>query len=185
MTSFLSYHQLRGFEIESTISGLLLLGKILGIGSVKIVHDFSSFNISSAYANILIHWIPYIAVTAQLIIYLSCYYWFRHEYKQRSSIPPESLVVYILISIMIFIATNKVFSPQYIIWLIPFIPLIRFRYVSILVIIALFTNLIFPSSFAMLIDLNTLAILLLNFRNILFIMLVIWILIDHRTFLRQ
>jgi len=185
MTSFLSYHQLRGFEIESTISGLLLLGKILGIGSVKVVHNFSSFNISSAHADILINWIPYITITAHLIIYASCFYWFRHEYKQRSSILPESFVVYILVSIMIFIATNKVFSPQYIIWLIPFVPLIRFRYASILVIIALFTNLIFPSSFALLINFNPLAILLLNIRNILFIMLIIWILFEHRTFLRK
>jgi len=181
-SSFLTYHQQRGLEIETLMSGIILLFKKMGIGSAEIVYNYTAFHLSSPYADTVLRWLPYITITLFVIILASCYAHFTEEFKAKISIPSESIVAYTTIAILVFIATNKVFSPQYIIWLLPFVPLLRFRYASLLIVIFLLTNILFPAGFRLLLDMHTLGVLLLNLRNGLFAALILWLLIDYTPF---
>ncbi len=179
--SFLSYHQQRGLEVESLMSGLILLGKTLGYGSAEIVYNYTAFHLSAPYADIALRWLPYLATIMFALVFASCYMHFRRE-SGHQIIPTDSLVAYTTIALLIFIATNKVFSPQYIIWILPFVPLLRFRYASLLIIIFFLTMMIFPAGFRLLLDLHYLGVLLLNLRNGLLAALILWLLIDYTPF---
>ncbi len=184
-TSFLTYHQERGLEIESVMSGLILLGKMAGILPAKIVYNYTAFHLSSPYADIILRWLPYIAITLFAIIYASCYIQFKKAFKAKNEIPTDSLLAYSILALLIFMGTNKVFSPQYIIWILPFFPLMRLRYASLFLIISFLTIMIFPVGFKLLIDANQLGIILLNLRNGLIVILTLWIFIDYFPFSKK
>ncbi|MBU1662299.1 MAG: DUF2029 domain-containing protein [Chloroflexi bacterium] len=181
---FLSYHQHRGLEIESLFGGLILIGQVLGLGleygPAKVVSNYGAFHLVSPYVNIAIRWIPYVVMFSSAIVFASCFGHFSKERNRYGLIPTDSLVAYIVITLLTFIATNKVFSPQYIIWVLPFVPLLRFRYASLLIVIFSLTIMIFPIGFKLLLDIHLLGVLLLNLRNGLLVSLILWMLIDFR-----
>lgn len=177
--SFLTYHQQRGLEIETLISGLILLLKTFGVGAAEIVYNYTAFHLSSPYADIALRWLPFITIILFVIILANCYVNFRDQYAQNRDISTDSLNAYTTIAVLVFIATNKVFSPQYIIWVLPFLPLLKFRYASLLIAIYWLTNMLFPAGFGLLLDMHTLGVLVLNLRNGLLATLLLWMLIDY------
>ncbi|MBC8505874.1 MAG: DUF2029 domain-containing protein [Anaerolineales bacterium] len=184
-TSFLSYHQQRGLEVESLMSGFILLGKMVGIIPATIVYNYTAFHLSSPYADIILRWLPYVAITLFAIIYASCYIQFKKAFTANNKIPTDSLLAYSVLALLIFLITNKVFSPQYIIWILPFFPLMRLRYASLFLIISFLTIMIFPVGFKLIIDANQLGIILLNLRNGLIVVLTLWIFIDYFPFSKR
>jgi membrane-associated phospholipid phosphatase len=87
-----------------------------------------------------------------------------------------TLVYSCVVVLLTFISTNKVFSPQYLIWLLPFVPLLRVRHAILLSIICGLTNLNFYSIYDSLVALQPVAVLMLNLRNMLIIALLLWLL---------
>jgi uncharacterized membrane protein len=179
---FLSYHQQRGLEIESLYSGIILLFQMFGIGTANKIYNFTAFHISSPYATIILKFLPYFTVFVFAMVITSCFFHFKKISKKSGNIPNDSLIVYTTIITITFIALNKVLSPQYVIWVLPFVPLLRFRYASLLLAVFILTNLLFPLGFRLLLDFHPLSIVLLNFRNALLIILVIWMMVDFHPF---
>lgn len=177
--SFLSYHQQRGLEVESLSSGLILLGKTMGFGSAQIVHNYSAFHLASPYAEIALRWLPYITLASFAILLASCYAHFKKVSAPQGPIPIDSLLAYTVIALLAFIATNKVFSPQYLIWVLPFLPLLRLRYASLLLVIFSLTTMLFPAGFESLLEMQSHGVLLLNLRNGLLVALILWMLVDY------
>src|SRR5207237_8892682 len=73
------------------------------------------------------------------------------ERRRLGQAHPESVVSYSLLFLMIFIATNKVFSPQYLLWLAPFVALLPFAgrtrqwFMWTFLAICLLSTILFPS----------------------------------------
>src|SRR5207249_2134955 len=102
-----------------------------------------------------------------------------HEEQVAGRVTSESLVAYSVAALLAFIATNKVFSPQYLIWLLPFAPLLRLRQASALLAICALTIVLFPFDYDHLLSMELLPVLLLNLRNLLVVALLVWLMVDR------
>ena len=177
---FLTYHQQRGLQLESLLAGLILIGHLVSQTPIKVVSNFSAFHLVSPQAEALLGWIPYLLISIFTIVFVFCFLHFRQVSKTDRDIPARNLNAYLLMTILAFILINKVFSPQYIAWILPFIPLVRFRYVSLMVVIMMLTVMIFPMGYELLKDVRVSGVLLLNLRNTLMVVLLLWLLFDYR-----
>jgi hypothetical protein len=174
--SFLKYHQHRGLQLESLSSGLILLINKLGGTEVQLINNYGAAHLISPLADNVLKWLPFTFLFMFGVVIFSCFNCFRREQARLGTVTTESLVAYVTVTLLIFIATNKVFSPQYIIWLLPFAPLLRLRQIGLFIVICIATFLIFPFFYWKLINLDLDLILLLNLRNILLVTLMFWLL---------
>ncbi len=169
--SLYSYHGHRGIQIESTYSSLLLLGNQWGWVEVGTGFSFGSFNLVGPVADTL-------AKISVLLLPLSlaAIYWFIYRRMKAASNPLHEIASYFLLVVAVVIATSKVLSPQYLIWLCPLVPLFsgRFRYAlwAVFIAIGALTYYIFPLHYQELIDLKSGAIAALLARNLLVIAII-------------
>ncbi len=184
MSVFFSYHQQRGLQIESLASGLLLLMHSLGVSTVYIVFNYGALHIVSTYSGMVLKCLPFIAVIAFCGVLSSGLCRFRQEQKLKGAISHESLTAYCVMVLLVFIMTNKVFSPQYMVWLLPFAALLKLRHSGLLLIICVLTIIIFPFKYRYIVNIHVLGVLLLNMRNLLVVILFFWMLIEYLPIIR-
>ncbi len=141
-----SYHAERGLQIESTYSSFILMGRSLGLTSLEVWHDYGSINIASPLADTLASLSPVIMALSLAIVY---WLFYRRQADRQPVL--NMMTSYWFISVLVFIISNKVLSPQFIVWLYPMIPLVTgyWRHLSWLVFIAvgLLTNYVFPGHY--------------------------------------
>lgn len=115
------YHAERPLQIESSwASPLLILSSITDF-HVAIVNSYGSHNvISSASEAVAFLSGP---VTAILLFLVYWAYW-RRGFDGNGGWSKLALLQYTAIVITVFILCGKVFSPQFLIWLLPLIPLL-------------------------------------------------------------
>lgn len=165
MIEFLRYHQQRGLQIESLPAGLILLAHVLLGTRVGLGFNFGALHLVSPLADAALRWLMPLFAVAYGTVLLLAFTRFRHEHREGRSIAPATLINFLLAGLLAFVATNKVFSPQYIIWLLPFAPLLRPRLAALLVGITAATIALFPYDYADLLALHDAPVLLLNARN--------------------
>jgi hypothetical protein len=169
---FLQYHQLRGLQIESFPSGLLLLAQQFGWISVSIEKNYGAEHLATSLSAIILRGLPFIFVALLGVAIFRGLQRFRYEYLKQEAINLQTLATYTVLAISIFMVANKVFSPQYIIWLLPLVPLLRLRQAVLFGVICLTTILVDPFLYKELVTLQIVPILLLNLRNLLMITLI-------------
>lgn len=166
----INYHSQRGIEIESIYSSFLLIAEKLGFVSAQAYFSFGSWNIvgnvESAFAG---------ASTFLLVLCLLIAYWIVYTKTNPRNRDLSSLSAFSTFLITLVLITSKILSPQYIIWLIPLLPLLTFswRYAvwAVFVAIGCLTFYIFPSHYYELIDFKSTVVAALFIRNILLILL--------------
>jgi hypothetical protein len=137
-----SVHVTRGLQIESLGAGLLLAAhQLAGVG-LHVGTSAGSQNLTGTGADILavFHSLAQVAVLAAV--------WVRFA---RGPADGERLVRYSAAAVCAFIAFGKVLSPQFLVWLLPLVPLVGGRRgavaTGILGLAALLTQLWFPSRY--------------------------------------
>jgi hypothetical protein len=158
--SFLTYHADRGLEVGSLYSSLLLA---LGTGGppVEVYFAHGSYNVRSPLAPALRGFAPVVGAAALL----GATIWLINRVRRLPPPEPGSprmtlaqahpvlFLRFALLFLVLFIATNKVFSPQYLLWLVPLACLLPFDTWADRVTIGLFlavcvlTTLVFPVYF--------------------------------------
>ncbi|HEY6287085.1 MAG TPA: hypothetical protein VIX20_15585, partial [Ktedonobacteraceae bacterium] len=104
--SQVSYFANRPLQVESTASTLLWLGTLIGF-PVHIVFSFGSVNMASALAGVVSNLSEILFIAGYIFsIYL--------QWRKKLDIVQTFIGL-----LLVFIATGKVFSPQYLIWVIP------------------------------------------------------------------
>ena len=171
-----SYHAQRGLQCESTYSSFLLLGQMLGLTSVEMEFSFGSLNITSPLADVLAKVSPLV-----MLFSLVAVYWFFYKSQSEPAVVQQTpslinqpdtarIVSYSLLAMLAFIITNKVLSPQFIIWLYPLIPLVvgRWRRTSWLmfILIGLMTYLVYPVAYDGISEGHPLVTSILFMRNV-------------------
>jgi uncharacterized membrane protein len=184
LLSFLRYHELRGLQLESLPAGALVLAHVLGMATAKLEFNYGALHLVSPLAFVALKWLPVAFVGLFSVVLACCLVRFRQEQSAHGLITTESLVTYMAAALLAFIATNKVFSPQYIIWLLPFAPLLRLRHASALLAIYAITIALFPFNYNHLLAMEMLPVLLLNLRNLLVVVLLPWLILDRTPVFR-
>jgi hypothetical protein len=131
--AFLTYHGARGLELGSILSTLPLAAQSFG-KELSVVYTYGSINLVSSTASALALLAPLLAVGCLSAATLLLVYHVRRlalsgpDAANRpgtlAQLHPTTLAAYTLLFLMLFIATNKVFSPQYLLWLAPLVVLV-------------------------------------------------------------
>ncbi|MCL4473404.1 MAG: DUF2029 domain-containing protein [Actinobacteria bacterium] len=119
------YHVERPLQLESTWSTpLLLMAKYSGY-SVSIMNSYGSHNVFSSLSNTL----AMLSGPVTILVMLFSYgvYWRRSRGDSPLQWDSSQVIRFAVLTIAIFIFGGKVFSPQFLIWLLPLIPLIKGR----------------------------------------------------------
>jgi uncharacterized membrane protein len=175
--SFLDYHKERGLQIESLPAGIISLVHKWGFIELKTVAGYGSRNIVSPLNDIVLAVLPSLLIILYISMLVSCWYRFREERLKSELIKVDSLVAYTLLALLIFIITSKVFSPQYIVWIIPFAALLKPRQAILMLAVCITTYIM--ASFGSFRQLDYVKILWLNLRNILILGFSFWIFLDY------
>jgi hypothetical protein len=161
----LGYHAERGLELESLFGGILFLGGAITGNGAPWVFDHNSYHVASAAGALLASWTFPLQTAALLAV----------TWRFRRTGMSEGLR-FSAAAILAFIAFGKVLSPQYLIWLFPFIAALGGHAGKlarrIFLLACLTTALLYPGpGFRMMLDHQLGAILLLNLRNLLLLWL--------------
>jgi len=170
----LKLHKLRGIQIESVAGGFLLFLHKIRLVTVNPVFNFGSVNIDTPLSQ---KFLTGIAIITPVIFVFLLLYFIRillYEKRLKGTVSPINVIRAFGIMILSFVLLNKVLSPQYVIWLFPFIPFYNHSVRIKFIITLMLTVSIFPGWYHYLVRLNPAVILVLNIRNL----LLIWILID-------
>ncbi len=126
---FLVYHKNRGIEIESTWATLLLRSR-----EWAVYHSHGSVNVETPLTPFLTGLAtPAMAMllgVGMLLFVVTV--WRRRGEVGTDTITiaqrwPRLIAMFTLLLLLISIVANKVFSPQYLLWVLPLVPLIDFR----------------------------------------------------------
>lgn len=104
--SQLNYFANRPLHVEATGSTLLWLGTLIGF-PVHIVSSFGSINMTSPLIGI-------IAIVFETLFVLGYAFTIFQQWRGKLDVVQACIAL-----LLVFIATGKVFSPQYLIWVIP------------------------------------------------------------------
>jgi uncharacterized membrane protein len=177
----------RSLQVESLYASLLLLMNSLGLVSATTVQGPMSFDISSPMAKPLENYSFIIMGLALVAIYVL----FIRRNKRDYSLPPQSVlnvenaagvINYSVAAVAAFIVTNKVFSPQFMLWLCPLAPLFYGRWhkmgLAVFLLTACLTWYVYPMYYFELADGWQVVINALVLRNILLILMVVLLVVN-------
>ncbi|HMD59877.1 MAG TPA: hypothetical protein VKG78_00505 [Opitutaceae bacterium] len=160
------YHMARGTQVESTYSGFLIAAHGLG-KPYSVDHGFGSFNLVTPYSSSVAAAWPWLFLACSVLVA-----WRFWSVRGRGRSGPAAAGVLVVLFLLAFLLTNRVFSPQYMIWLGPLVAaLCGFRVIPAwqgLVFLAAtgLTQAIFPHLYGELLALDPAMVLVLNLRNL-------------------
>lgn len=173
--SYVLYQEERGVEIESIAGGLALLGDVVGMVGARVSLGFGSWQVASQLLGQMAPALRAFDVLMLGSLALAAIWSFRRDVRATGVVQPLTLVTYIVATLLVVILTNKVLSPQYLVWLLPFAALLPARQSLALVPILALTTLIYPLSFQSLVSVEAPAVIALNIRNAMLLALYVWI----------
>jgi len=112
-----SYHGQRPLQIESTAGALLIVGRLIAPGSATVTHTFGSANVIAAWEAPL----RYLASILPSLAVIAVCLWTRRRLR-AATLESEAgllLVRALCATLVALITLGKVFSPQYVTWLLP------------------------------------------------------------------
>lgn len=180
---FLDYHRARGLEVGAVPASLPLTLQAAG-HAVHIDYSYKSINLHSALTPVLAAAAPGAAAVLFLGATILLLAHARHL-QSRPADPslaaptlaqlyPRVFVAYTLLFLALFIVTSKVFSPQYLLWLAPFVALHPFAertsrrsFVTTFLLVCILSTVLVPFLFvADLVDLSVPPSLTLRLRGL-------------------
>jgi hypothetical protein len=162
-------------QIESVLAGIALAAHVLIFSPVTVEYNFGALHITSSIADSVLPWLPTLSILTFTVVFITLINCFRCEFKENDVITNEHLLLSLLSALLTFIVTSKVFSPQYISWLLPLASFLRLRQIILVAVVFAMTIVIYPFMYDRLVALQTLPIVLLNVRNFLTVVLLVWL----------
>jgi uncharacterized membrane protein len=184
--SFVRYQVDRPLEMETLAGGALRLAGLLGvIPRPERLNAFSSENVVSPEATAVLAILPIVAIALLTFVTGWAVLRFREEYVARGRVSTGTLVSSCVLVLIAFLATAKVFSPQYIGWLLPFAALLPLRQALIFAAMFALTFVVYPAGWSAFIAYEPLPLIALNVRNLLLLGLLVALLIELAPSLRR
>ncbi len=160
---FLSYHIDRGIELETIYATIIVFGSYLGLTHALSMTDHGGLGLASDWVKPLATASTILTFAGLLLIY---YFIWRTLSRNGGRVRLDWFVNVVSLTILWFILANKVLSPQYLVWLLPFVPMWRGWNKTILFLITLPLSFIpFPFLIDWLARLDALPFIILTVRN--------------------
>jgi uncharacterized membrane protein len=177
--SFVRYQVERPLEIETLPGGVLRLAGLIGLmPRPERLNAFSSENIVSPEASAALAILPIVALALLAFVTICAFLRFREEHDARGRINTGTLVSFCVLALLAFLATAKVLSPQYIVWLLPFAALLPPRQALVFAAMFALTFVVYPGSWNQFIEYDPLPLIALNVRNLLLVGLLVALLVE-------
>ncbi len=170
---FLTYQAERGLQVESIGGGLAVLLGLINGHTVDMSFGFSAVQVAGPFADAWLAVLPALTVVGFGVLG-----WIGWRHVRRGPVPAATAVTLTFASVLVVLATSKVFSIQYVVWMVPFAALLRGGKFWLAAAIIALTMPIHPLLYAELVKQQALPILILNLRNGLFLALTAWVLRD-------
>jgi uncharacterized membrane protein len=117
--SFLKYHAARGIQIETTWSSLALALNMIGLARATPEHNYGAFHVAGRLPALFATWsVPLtvlFALAPQVVAMVG---------GRRREVGGRALDAAVVGAVTGFLIAGKVLSPQYMLWLIPLLPLL-------------------------------------------------------------
>jgi hypothetical protein len=175
---FLRYNAERGLQVESIGGGLALLVGLLTGRPVEMNFRFSSVNVEGGLADAWLALLPVMTIAGfGLVAWLG---WRRIREEVASdrigggTVRPGTVVELATVCLLLLLATSKIYSIQYVVWLVPVAALLTGKRFWLAAALVALTIPIHPLLYEDLVNQEALAILVLNARNALLIGLLAW-----------
>ncbi|MCJ7769523.1 MAG: glycosyltransferase 87 family protein [Dehalococcoidales bacterium] len=188
---FLSYHLERGLHSESSYGSVILMGQVMGLTQVEAGLTYGSWNIISPAANVMAKSSFYI--TAAFLVFLYFIYIKillkkPHRIDAKGALDSEAAQLILrcsILAVLIMLLTSKIFSPQFLIWLCPLIPLVtaRWRYIPLLLFLVAcaITQYIYPHNYIAFELFTPHLVVMLAIRNLLLVAMAVIYLLPMRS----
>lgn len=125
--SFVSFHTDRGFQVESVAGAIIQALGLMGWTSFYIVGAHYTWDVAGPLSDAILPYWNYVYVLSILAVFLLvAIYMFKKRECSGPGWNPCSLMSMIMLVVLVFILTNKVFSTQYMIWVFPFLSILPF-----------------------------------------------------------
>jgi Gpi18-like mannosyltransferase len=120
MSYFIGYHADRPLQIESVAASLIFLFSMAGLTEVQMVFTYGSENVIGPWPDAVAPWLTPLMMVSVMTIYI-VYAYMLNNIRGRGNENDRSYLFAnaMLLSVMMFIIVGKVFSSQYLMWLIP------------------------------------------------------------------
>ena len=164
---FFGYHLERPLQLESLLASPLLAAHLAGLLPAAVRHGYGSYFLDAPGAAWLAQLFGPLAIIAIAAVYLLIL-------RRRAALRADpSLVPLAAFTVLLAaLATSKVLSPQYFVWILPCVALVlpRFRWLGVLSLGALLlTQIEFPALYWSIVDLEPLPVGLVLVRNALLV----------------
>ena len=178
---FLSNQALRGLQIESTGAALVLLEGLVRGERLPITAPFSAAEVAGPLASVWLALLPLATLVGFALLAWVGWRRIRAEHEAFGAVTASTVIALATASLLVLVLTSKVFSIQYVVWLVPFAALLPGRKFWLAAVIVGLTMPIHPLLYADLVEQEALPILILNLRNALVVALACWVVADLRT----
>jgi uncharacterized membrane protein len=170
---FLTYQAQRGLQVESIGGGVAVLLGLINRHPADMSFGFSAVQVAGPFADA---WLA--ALPALTVVGFGLLGWLGWRHVRRGPVPAATAVALTFASVLVVLVTSKVFSIQYVVWIVPFAALLRGGKFWLAAAVIALTMPIHPLLYAELVKQQALPILILNLRNGLFLALTAWVLRD-------
>lgn len=178
---FFEYQVGHGIQIESIGGGITVLVGLLTGAPVAMSFDNARVQVEGPIATAWLAIVPALTIVGFAVLGWLGWRRIRAEAGSESGgIRASTVVTLAGASVLMLLVTSKVYSIQYIVWLLPFMAFLRGRVFWLAAAIAALTMPIHPLLYAQLVRQEALPVLLLNLRNGLLVVLTLWFLADLR-----
>jgi hypothetical protein len=179
--SYVFYQENRGVEVEALPGAVAMFAHTFFRQPATVQEGFGAWQITSPLLTALATPTFIFNIVLLAITVGACVYSFRRDVREMGAIQPQTLVTYLFATVMVLILTNKVLSPQYLVWLLPFMALLSGRQSLLLLVTLVITVFIYPLNFASLLVMRPDPVLALNLRNVLLLVLFLWVVWPRRA----
>lgn len=142
--SFLEYAIERGVQIESVPGALALLADVLGGPEAQIFHGFGTFQVDSPLIRPLASLTTLATVLLVAALGLALWHRFRVERRTDDGLLPSTQVTHLLAALMVALVSSRILSPQYLIWVVPFVALASRPKALVFWVACLLTTFVYP-----------------------------------------
>ncbi len=172
---FLGYQVGRGLQIESIGGGIALLVGLLTGQAPELSYGYSAVQVDGPLAGTILAILPLLTVAGFGLLAWLAWRRIHAEAATGARVRASTVVTLAGASVLMLLVTSKVYSIQYVVWIVPFAALLPRRQFWLALAIVALTMPIHPLLYRDLVSQMALPILVLNARNALLVVLTAWV----------